>query len=130
MHDRSNRNFIGEVEAALDATAEWLIAVYGARLASVRLTLEGHYSGDQIFHGLLPSVVRAAGETRDTLPFREVKDRAEAAFILLCPRARIARGLGDVRDVASSRRVMAGEMSAHRRLHLLRRLGNTADPPR
>jgi len=72
MHDGSNMISIGEVEAALDATAEWLIAVYGARLASVHLTLEGYYSRDQVFHGLLPLVERAAGETRDTLPLREV----------------------------------------------------------
>lgn len=126
MRDGSSRISIGEVEAALDATAEWLIAVYGARLASVHLTLEGYYSSDQVFHGVLPLVGRAAGETHETLPYREIRGRAEAAFILVCPRARIARNLGDVRDVASSRHVTAGEISAHRRLDLLRRLGDPA----
>ncbi|MER2508982.1 MAG: hypothetical protein ABTQ27_09495 [Amaricoccus sp.] len=130
MHDGSSSNFIGEIEAALDATAEWLIAVYGARLVSVHLTLEGYYSRDQVFHGLLPLVEHAAGETPDKLPFREIRDRAEAAFIVFCPRARIARNLGDVREVASSRRVTEGEISAHRRLDLLRRLGDPADTPR
>lgn len=129
MRDGSNGVSIGEVEA-LDATAERSIAIYGARLAGVRLTLEGYYSGDQVLHGVLPLFERATSETRDTLPFREVKDRAAAAFVVLCPRARIARDLGDVRDVANSCHVTAGEMSAHRRLDLLRRLGGPADAPR
>lgn len=129
MSDDSNQIPVDELETALDATSDWLITVYGARLAGIRLTLEGYYIGGRAFDGIVPLLARAEGETRATLPSAEVRDRAEAVFLALCPRARITRGLGDVRDVASSRRVAAAEVSAHRRLELLRRLGRPETTP-
>lgn len=125
--DDARRIPIDELEAALDTVAEWLIAAYGPRLASVYLTLEGYYTADPVYWGIVPMLERGAGESRETLPSGEVRDRAEAVIAVLCPDARLTReSMRDVRDVARSRRVSPADVSGHRRLDLLGRFGRPA----
>lgn len=61
---------IDELEDGLRQIAEWLIAVYGPRIEAVTLILEGYYTPTPEYYGILPWVVRAEAETRDTLPSR------------------------------------------------------------
>jgi hypothetical protein len=115
---------LAQIEGALDVIAEWLIACYGARMQSITLVLEGFYTGEPEYYGILPWIDRTDGETRETLPSREVRDLAERIFIALLPQARITRESSrDVRDIARSDRVAAANLSAHRRLELLDRFG-------
>ncbi len=118
---------IDELEDALQLIAEWLIAVYGPRVETVTLILEGYYTPAPEYYGILPWVVRAEGETRATLPSRQVRDLAEGVFANLFPEARIDRSSSrDVRDVARSGRVDASCVTAHRRMQLLARFGRPA----
>lgn len=115
---------IDELEDALQLIAEWLVACYGSRLDAVALTLEGFYTPAPEYSGILPSVARAEGETRETLPSPQVQDLAEGVFAGLFPQARLDRNTSrDVRDVARSGRVDAVCVSAHRRIELLTRFG-------
>lgn len=115
---------IDEIEDALQLIADWLVACYGPRLEAISLTLEGYYTSDPEYYGILPWITRGEGETRDTLPSRQVRDLAEGIFARLLPQARIDRNTSrDVRDVARSGRVDASCVSAHRRVELLTRFG-------
>jgi hypothetical protein len=115
---------IDEIEKALDTIAAWLIACYGPRVTAVSLTLEGFYSPGADYFGIRPSIARAEGETRATLSSREVGDLAETVFRRLFPQARIERAPSrDVRDIARSKLVKAGDVTAHRRIELLARFG-------
>ena len=119
-----SRLSIDELEDGLRQIAEWLIAIHGPRIEAVALTLEGFYTPAPEYYGILPSVVRAEGETRDTLPSRQVRDLAEGVFTDLFPKALIDRNSSrDVRDVARSGRVDASRVTGHRRIQLLTRFG-------
>lgn len=117
--------------ATLDLVAEWLIAAYGSRLAAVSLSIEGHYGPLTDCYGIVPiTLARDTGEggvpeTRETLPTREICDHAERLFLRLCPTLRFDHDSGrDVRHVASSCLVEAGDVTAHRRIELRRRYGS------
>lgn len=115
---------IGEIEDALQTIAQWLIACYGPRIHMIALSLDGFYTALPEYYGIVPSIVRGEGETRETLPSREVRDLAEAVFTSMLPAAQFERGTSrDVQDVAWSRHVEAQEVTAHRRLELLARFG-------
>lgn len=118
------------IEEGLDLVAEWLIAAYGPRIAAVSLTLEGHYGPVTDCYGIVPITLdRGAGpaggpETRETLSTREVCDQAERLFRRLCPDVTFDHNGGrDVRHLGSSRLVSAADVTAHRRIDLLRRYG-------
>lgn len=118
------------IEDALDLVAEWLIAAYGPRIAAVSLLLQGHYGPVAECYGIVPITLdrgrRPDGlpENRETLPTREICDQAERLFLCLCPRVRFDHdGVRDIRDVGRSRLVQATDVSAHRRIDLLRRFG-------
>jgi hypothetical protein len=116
---------IDEIEKALETIAEWLIACYGPRITALSLTLEGFYSPGPEYYGIYPSIMRAEGETRETLASREVRDLAETVFRRLFPQARIERVPSrDVRHIARSF-VKAGDVTAHRRIELLARFGRS-----
>lgn len=113
-----------ELEHALDEIAAWLVAFYGGRITQLVLILEGFYTAGSSFWGIVPSVVRATGETRETLPSRDLLAWAEEVFIRLLPSAAFDKTSGrDVRDVACSLIVRSSDVSAHRRLELLGRYG-------
>jgi hypothetical protein len=121
---------VDRIEETLDLVAEWLIAAYGSRIAAVSLTIEGHYGPLADCYGIVPiTLERGLGpdgrpESRETLPKRDVCERAEALFQRLWPEMRFDHdGRRDVRHVGSSRLVKASEVSAHRRLELRRRHG-------
>jgi hypothetical protein len=124
---RTDHNIeIDEIEKALDMIAEWLIACYGPRVTALSLTLEGFYSPEPGYYGIHPSIARAKGETRETLPAREVRDLAETVFPRIFPQARIERAPSrDVRHIARSELVKAGDVTAHRRIELLARFGRS-----
>ena len=70
-------------------------------------------------------MARTDPETRETLPTREVCHLAERLFHRLCPGLSFDHdNVRDVRHVASSRRVEASDVTAHRRIELLRRYGS------
>lgn len=113
---------VDELEAALQLIAEWIVALYGQRIEAVSLTLEGFYTSAPEYHGILPWVARGKGETRDTLPLRQVRDLAEGALSTLFPQVLLDKSFSrDVRDVARSGRVAAVRVSPHRRIELLAR---------
>lgn len=119
-----------ELEAALNVIAAWLIAAYGRRLERVSLSLEGYYGPVAECYGIVPITIgrgaRADGttETRETLPTKEIRDRAEALLARLVPSVACTRDSGrDVRHIVSSLLVKAEDISAHRRVELLRRHG-------
>lgn len=115
---------VDELEDALPTIAEWLIACFGPRLDEISLTLEGRYTSAPEYYGILPWVLRAEGETRDTLSLRQVRHLAEGVFVSLFPQARLDRNTSrDVRGVAQSGRVRAVRVTAHRRIELLTRFG-------
>jgi hypothetical protein len=117
---------IDEIEKALDTIAEWLIACYGPRITALSLTLEGFYSPGPEYYGIYPSITRAEGETHETLASREVRDLAESVFRRLFPHVRFERAPSrDVRHIARSDLVKAGDVSAHRRIKLLVRFGRS-----
>lgn len=63
-------------------------------------------------------------ESRATLPTREIRDRAEALLGRLVPTIRCMRDSGrDVREIASSSLIRAGDVSGHRRIELLHKYG-------
>lgn len=98
----------------------WLIACYGPRLEAVSLTLEGFHRRRAAYHGILPWVARGQGETRDTLPLREVRDLAEGVFNALFPQIRFDRATApDIHDVARSGRIAAVRVPANRQVELL-----------
>lgn len=118
------------LDDALDLIAAWLLAAYGARLQRVALSIEGYYGPVtdcyEIVSVVLDRGVRSDGtaETRETLPSREVCSHAEALFTRLYPMVRFTRqAVRDVRHVASSRTFAATDVSAHRRIELLRQYG-------
>jgi hypothetical protein len=120
----------GDLAASLDVIAAWLIATYGPRLERISLSLEGYYGPLSECHGIVPITldrgVRPDGtaETRETLPSREICDHAEALLARLVPGIRCTRDpVRDVRHVASSELVVARDVSAHRRIELLRAYG-------
>ncbi|HPG21914.1 MAG TPA: hypothetical protein PLH75_03885 [Amaricoccus sp.] len=113
-----------EIECALDEIAAWLVALRGARITQRVLTLEGFCAADPIYWGIVPSIGRADGETRETLPSRDLQALAEEVFARLLPAAAFDKTSGhDVRDVARSVIVRSSDLSAHRRLELLGRFG-------
>ncbi len=73
MVPAEGRPTVAELEDALQLIAEWLIAIYGLRLDAVVLTLEGFYTSEPDYYGILPWLARGAGETPDTLPSRQVQ---------------------------------------------------------
>jgi hypothetical protein len=96
----------------------------------VSLTIEGHYGPVADCYGIVPITLERGfdpdgqPETRDTLPTRDVCERAERLFQSLLPGIRFDHDGGrDVRHVGSSRLVRASEVSAHRRMDLRRRYG-------
>lgn len=118
------------IEETLDLVAEWLMVAYGARIAAVSLEIEGHYGPLFDCYGIVPITLERGHdpdghpETRQTLPTLEVCGRAEALFQRLCPAMRFDHdNARDVRHVGSSRLVRASDVSAHRRIDLLRRFG-------
>ena len=112
---------LDQLEGALELIAEWLVACYGPRLEAVSLTLEGFHRRWADYHGILPWVARGEGETRDTLPLREVRDLAEGVFTALFPQIRFDRATApDIHDVARSGRVAAVRVPANRQVELLK----------
>jgi hypothetical protein len=88
------------------------------------LTLEGFYTAGCPYRGIVPSVGRADGETRETLPSHDLQAQAEEVFARLLPAAAFDKtSVRDVRDVARSVIVRSCDLSAHRRLQLLGRYG-------
>ena len=127
MADDIDYDSIGE---ALDVTAAWLLAAYGARLERISLTLEGYFGPLTECYGIVPiSLIRGitsdgSPETKETLPSRDVVAHAESLFTRLHPSVRLTHDPGcDVRHVASSTGWAAADVSGHRRLELLRRFG-------
>lgn len=119
-----------ELEEALDIVAAWLITVYGRRLERVSLSLEGYYGPITECYGIVPITIGrgtrpdGTAESRDTLPTREIRDSAEALLARLVPGVVCTRdSMRDVRHVVSSALVRAEDVSAHRRIELLRRYG-------
>ncbi len=116
-----------ELEAALEVVAAWLIAAYGGRLERVSLSLEGYYGPVTECYGIVPITIGRGAcadgttETRDTLPAREIGHRAESLLARLVPGVRCTHDpVRDVCHVVSSSLVKAGDVSAHRRIELLR----------
>lgn len=123
-----NDRALEEIEHALDEIAAWLVASYGGRITHLVLILEGFYTAGAPYWGIVPSVVRAPGETRETLPSRDLLARAEEMFARLIPAAAFDKSSGrDVRDVACSLIVRSSEVSSHRRLELFGRYGRPSD---
>jgi len=128
------------LDDALDLIAAWLLAAYGTRLQRVALSIEGYYGPVTDCYGVVSVVldrgVRSDGtpETRETLPSREVCGHAEGLFTRMYPMVQFSRQAArDLRHVASSRTFAAADVSAHRRIELLRqygRLGFTASVPK
>lgn len=121
-----------ELEAALNVIAAWLIAGYGRRLERASLSLKGYYGSITECYGIVPITVgrgtRPDGipESRDTLPTREIRDRAEALFARLVPGVVCTHDpVRDVRHVVSSSLVKAEDVSAHRRIELLHLYGRS-----
>jgi hypothetical protein len=121
-----------ELEAALDVIAAWLIASYGWRLERVSLSLEGYYGPITECYGIVPITIGrgtrpdGTAESRDTLPTREIRDRAEALLARLVPGVVCTHDpVRDVCHVVSSSLVKAEDVSAHRRIELLRRYGRS-----
>jgi hypothetical protein len=118
------------VDDALRDVAEWLIARYGTRLDWIGLTIEGYYPSATCW-GIVPNIGRGTApdgspETRETLPAREIAAEAEALFSRLIPGTIFEKISGcDVRDVASAS-ARSDAISAHRRLALIGRHGQTA----
>ena len=113
------------IEGALNEIAEWLVAFHGERIAAVSLTLEGFYGPGQEYWGIVPSVARGSGETRQTLPSQGVQALSEDIFMKIFPETQFTKSSSrDVRDIARSRSVQASAVSAHRRLVLLSRFGH------
>lgn len=118
---------------ALNLVAEWLIAAYGQRLKAVSLYLEGHYGPPHECHSITVFTLdRGAGvdgipETQESLQRTDVCAQAERLFLHLCPHFQFDHdNVRDIRDVARTRRVEAADVSAHRRIALLRRFGTLA----
>lgn len=119
-----------ELEATLNVIAAWLIAAYGGRLERVSLSLEGYYGPITECYGIVPITIgrgaRSDGtpESRDTLPTMEIRDCAEALLARLVPGVVCTRdSIRDMRHVVSSSLVRAEDVSAHRRIELLRLYG-------
>ena len=109
----------------------WLLAAYGHRLERLSISIEGHYGPLSECYGIVPIIVvrgtqsDGAPETRETLSTRELCGYAETLFVRLHPTVRFTRDSGrDVRHVASSQTFARADVSAHRRLELLRRFGS------
>ena len=119
-----------DLSEVLEEIASWLLAAYGARLAGLSLSLQGHYGPITECYGVVP-ITLARGlqpdgteETRETLPSRELCGHADALLTRLAPGIRCLRDPGrDVREIASSRFLKAGDVSAHRKVELLRKYG-------
>ena len=113
------------IKGALNEIAEWLVAFHGERIAAVSLTLEGFYSPGEEYWGIVPSIARGAGETRQTLPSHRVRALSEDVFIRIFPETQFTKTSSrDVRDIARSQLIQASAVSAHRRLVLLSRFGH------
>ena len=124
------------LEEALNLVAAWLLAAYGPRLERVSLGLEGHYGPLNECFGIIPIVIvrgfRSDGtpETRQTMPTSEICGHAESLFSRFFPMVHFTRDSSDdVRHVASSRSMFAADVSAHRRLELLREFGRIGLSP-
>lgn len=90
--DRMRRPDLDEIEAALDQVAEWLVALYGTRIVYICLTLEGFYGPGEVYWGLVTSIERADGESRETLPSPEVRGLAEGVFPAVLSRLGLREG--------------------------------------